>query len=36
MLEVMRICLVETGMLKVNGFFNFFCDKFACPICIFL
>ena len=27
--------LVEAGMLKVNVFFAFFGDKFACPICIF-
>ena len=31
----MRICLVESGMLKVNVFLAFFCDKFACPTCIF-
>ena len=31
---VMRICLVETGMLKVNGV-CISCNKFACPIFIF-
>ena len=33
--DVMRICLVETGIWKWMVF-AFFCDKFACPICIFL
>ena len=26
---------IETGLLKVNGFCIFFCNKFACTICIF-